>query len=163
MLELVKTGSIDAIVCWRDDRLMRHTRVYSAVEDALDEGDKVRQGRPAVEVYDATGNKLDRFVLGIKAQIGREENKRRVERIRMGKVGTLKRGLWPGVYHRLGYANEKAERGNRIILGPESEVKIIKDIFNWYDSGIGTREIRRRLIVEGRAQRGCGRQDGRSS
>lgn len=154
MLELVKTGNIDALVCWRDDRLMRHTRVYSAVEDALDEADKVRQGRPAVEIYDATGNKLDRFVLGIKAQIGREENKRRVERVKMGKIGTLKRGLWPGQYRRLGYATEKAERGNSIILGPESEVKTIKDIFNWYDSGLDVAQIRKRLQVEDRQQRG---------
>lgn len=154
MLEMVKAGGVDAIVCWRDDRLMRHTRVYSAVEDALDEADRNRQGRPAVEVYDATGSKLDRFVLGIKAQIGREENKRRVERIKMGKVGTLKRGFWPGDYRRFGYTTEKAERGKRILLGSESEVKTVKDIFNWYDSGLETVEIRRRLIAEERPQRG---------
>lgn len=154
MLDLVKAGGIDAIVCWRDDRLMRHTRVYSAVEDVLDEADKVRQGRPAVEVFDATGNKLDRFVLGIKAQIGKEENKRRVERITMGRVGTLKRGLWPGPYRRLGYATEKAERGNRIILGPESEAQTVKDIFNWYDSGLDVAQIRKRLWAEDRPQRG---------
>lgn len=154
MLDLVKGGLIDAIVCWRDDRIMRHTRVYSAVEDALDEADKVRQGRLAVEIYDATGNKLDRFVLGIKSQIGREENKRRAERIRMGKIGTLKRGLWPGVYHRLGYSTEKADRGKRILIGPESETKTVKDIFNWYDSGVGITKIRQRLISDGRIQRG---------
>jgi DNA invertase Pin-like site-specific DNA recombinase len=154
MLELVKTGSIDAIVCWRDDRLMRHTRVYSLVEEILDEADKVRQGRPAVEIYDATGNKLDRFVLGIKAQIGREENKRRNERIKLGRVGTLKRGLWPGPYPRLGYVTQKADRGIRILLGLEDEVNTVKDIFNWYDSGIGVVKIRKRLIAEDRTQRG---------
>lgn len=154
MLEMVKAGGVDAVVCWRDDRLMRHTRVYSAVEDALDEADRNRQGRPAVEVYDATGNKLDRFVLGIKAQVGKEENKRRVERIRMGKIGTLKRGLWPGMYHRLGYATEKAERGRRILIGPESEVQTVKDIFNWYDAGESVAQIRKRLRLEDRPQRG---------
>lgn len=154
MLEMVKAGGVDAVVCWRDDRLMRHTRVYSAVEEALDEADRNRQGRPAIEVYDATGNKLDRFVLGIKAQVGKEENKRRVERSRMGKVGTLKRGLWPGLYRRLGYATEKADRGVRIVLGPEGEVQTVKDIFNWYDAGTATVEIRRRLIAEEREQRG---------
>lgn len=153
MLEMIKQGGIDAIVCWRDDRLMRHTRVYSAVEDALDEADKVRQGRPPVEIYDATGNKLDRFVLGIKAQIGREENKRRVERVKMGKIGTLKRGLWPGMYRRLGYVTEKAERGNRIVLGPENEVQTVKNIFDWYDSGVSVKQISQRLIADDRPQR----------
>lgn len=153
MLDLVKRGGVDAIVCWRDDRLMRHTRVYSTVEDALDEADKVRQNRSPVEVYDATGNKLDRFVLGIKAQIGKEENKRRAERIKLGKIGTLKRGLWPGPYHRFGYATEKADRGKRIMLGPQSEVQTVKDIFNWYDSGVNIAQIRKHLIAENREQR----------
>lgn len=154
MLDLVKTGSVDAIVCWREDRLMRHIRVFSLIVDTLDEADRIREGRPPVEIYDATGAKLDRFILGIKAQIGQEENKRRVERIKLGKVGTLKRGLWPGPYHRLGYATEQAERGKRILIGPESEVQTVRDIFNWYESGVGVFQIRRRLIAESRQQRG---------
>ena len=96
MLELVKTGTIDVVLCWRDDRLVRHPRVAVALEDALDIGDKERPGKPKIAIYDATGAIIDRFTLSIKAAIWREENKRRAERTRMGKVGTLQEGRWPG-------------------------------------------------------------------
>ena len=155
MLALVKSGTVDAVICWRDDRLVRHPRVAVALEDALDEGNNHRTGKkPDILIYDANGSIIDRFTLGIKAQVWREENKRRAERIRLGKVGTLKRGLWPGPYHRLGYRTERAERGKRILLGVESEVQTVKDIFNWYDNGMNVAKIRKRLIYENRKQRG---------
>ena len=96
MLEVIKTGEADAVLCWRDDRLVRHPRVAVALEDALDIGDSRRDGRPKIEIRDATGAIIDQFTLSIKATIWREENKRRAERTRMGKVATLQQGRWPG-------------------------------------------------------------------
>lgn len=156
MLECVKTGNIDAIICWRDDRLVRHPRVNVAIEDALDEGDRERKGKPKIQIFDATGTNLDRFTMSIKAAIWKEENKRRVERIHLGKVGTLKAGGWPGVYDRLGYdtIREKGNRGRTIILGSDEEVQTVKDIYNWYDEGKSVRQIRRMLNAEGREQKG---------
>jgi len=61
---------------------------------------------------DATGAVIDRFTLNIKAAIWREENKRRAERMRMGKIGTLKDRRWPGQYDKFGYATVK-EPGKR--------------------------------------------------
>jgi hypothetical protein len=45
MLDQLKTGKIDAVICWRDDRLVRHPRVAVALEDALDFGDLKRNGK----------------------------------------------------------------------------------------------------------------------
>ena len=103
MLERLRTGEVDAALCWRDDRLVRHPRVAVALEDALDAGDARRNGKGKIKVFDATGGEIDRFTLSIKATIWREENKRRVERSRMGKIATLQQGRWPGHYIRLGY------------------------------------------------------------
>ena len=69
MLEMVKAGNLDIVLCWRDDRLVRHPRVAVALEDALDLGDAVRNGRPKIEIRDATGAVIDRFTLSIKATI----------------------------------------------------------------------------------------------
>jgi DNA invertase Pin-like site-specific DNA recombinase len=110
MLRVIKSGTPDSIVCWRDDRLVRHPRVAVALEDALDLGD-ARHGGRKMEIHDATGATIDRFTLSIKATIWREENKRRAERVRMGKTATLTRGFWPGTYHRLGYSTHKDGRG----------------------------------------------------
>ena len=109
MLDVVKAGDVDAVLCWRDDRLVRHPRVAVALEDALDIGDAQRNGKGKIEIRDATGAMLDRFTLSIKATIWREENKRRAERTRMGRVATLQRGRWPGTYPRYGYRAHKAE------------------------------------------------------
>jgi len=58
VLELLRQGDIDALVCWRDDRLMRHPRVAVVVEDALDTGDARRNGRGKIGIYDATDHRL---------------------------------------------------------------------------------------------------------
>lgn len=153
LLEKLKTGELDAAVCWRDDRLVRHPRVAVALEDALDLGDARRNGKPRITLYDATGAVIDRFTLSIKAAVWREENKRRGERSQMGKVATLRQGRWPGIYERLGYdaIKEDGLRGRRIILADESEVQTVKDIYNWYDQSVGTFDIRRRLLADNRS------------
>jgi DNA invertase Pin-like site-specific DNA recombinase len=153
LLEKLKTGELDAVVCWRDDRLVRHPRVAVALEDALDFGDSKRNGRPRIGLCDATGATIDRFTLSIKATVWREENKRRAERSQMGKIATLRQGRWPGIYERLGYdaIKEGGLRGRRIILADESEVQTVQDIFSWYDQGVGTFEIRRRLLAGNRS------------
>jgi DNA invertase Pin-like site-specific DNA recombinase len=150
LLELVKAGKLDAIVCWRDDRLVRHPRVAVVLEDALDTGDVQRNGKGKVKIFDATGGEIDGFTLSIKATIWREENKRRVERSTMGKVATLQQGRWPGGYIRLGYESirEPGKRGRRIVLADAKEVQLVKDIFDWYDSGVPVGRVRNRLLAQ---------------
>lgn len=150
MLEQLKTGDVDAAVCWRDDRLVRHPRVAVVLEDALDIGDARRNGKSKIKIFDATGGEIDRFTLSIKATIWREENKRRVERSKMGKIATLQQGRWPGYYIRLGYEciREPGKRGRRIVLADEQEVQIVKDIFDWYDSGVSVIRLRNRLLAQ---------------
>jgi DNA invertase Pin-like site-specific DNA recombinase len=155
MLALLRIGETDAVACWRDDRLVRHPRVAVALEDALDIGDAQRNGRPKIGLYDATGGMIDRFTLSIKAAVWREENKRRAERSQMGKVATLQQGRWPGVYDRLGYdaVKEAGKRGRNIVLN-EDEAETVRTIFDWYDSGVRSSEIRRRLLAKGTEQKG---------
>ncbi len=147
MLEVVRTGDVDAIVCWRDDRLVRHPRVAVSLEDALDAGDAQRNGKDKVQIYDATGAAIDCFTLSIKATIWREENKRRAERNKMGKIATLEQGRWPSSFHRLGYRTVK-ETGKcgRAIEIEEAEARWVRQIFAWADAGISMGEIQRRLI-----------------
>lgn len=156
MLEQVKTGKVDGIICWRDDRLVRHPRVAVALEDALDLGDSRRNGAGKVQIFDATGATIDRFTLSIKATIWREENKRRVDRVRLGRAGTLKEGRWPGSYQRLGYQTQKEahRRGFSIALGDPEEVQTVQDIYHWFTHGVSVLEIRDRLIARGCRQAG---------
>jgi DNA invertase Pin-like site-specific DNA recombinase len=152
---VLKIGETDAVACWRDDRLVRHPRVVVALKDALDIGDAQRNGRPKIGLYDATDGMIDRFTLSIKAAVWREEDKRRAERARVGKVAALQQGLWPGVYDRLGYdaIKEAGKRGREIALN-EDEAEAVNMIFDLYDSGVRSSEIRRRLLAEGTEQKG---------
>jgi len=154
MLEVVKTGDTDAVVCWRDDRLVRHPRVAVALEDALDIGDTQRNGRSKIEIRDATGAQIDRFTLSIKATIWREENKRRAERTKMGRIATLQQGRWPGSYSKYGYTTHRDEgqRGRRIAIN-EDEAQWVRKVHEMFDAGVGVHEIRRYLIAENAPQK----------
>jgi len=155
LLDLLKMGALGGLVCWRDDRLVRHPRVAVVLEDALDIGDAQSNGKGKIQVFDATGATIDRFTLSIKATIWREENKRRVERVRMGKVATLQAGRWPATYDRLGYTtkSERGRRGCEIVL-VEEEAQVVQQIFDLYDAGMGVKDIRDRLIASGAVQKG---------
>lgn len=148
LLDHVRTGQVDAVVCYRDDRLYRHERVVTALMDAVDEAERIR--KTPVEIHQATGS-IARDFMYLQAMIWRKENEARVARTVLGKVGTLKAGYWPGAYNRLGYKTKKAIRGNEIIID-ESAAATVKAIFNWYDSGRGLTDISRLLIAGGHYQ-----------
>jgi DNA invertase Pin-like site-specific DNA recombinase len=158
LFERLRTGELDAVVCWRDDRLVRHPRVAVALEDVLDIGDSQRGRKSKIGIYDATGAQIDRFTLSIKASIWREENKRRAERSNMGKIATLKQGRWPGSFDRLGYVTtrEPGKRGRGIELADPEEVETVKSIFDAYDAGEPLVDIRRKLVQKGVDQKGKG-------
>jgi site-specific DNA recombinase len=136
MLEAIKTGHYDITLCWRDDRLVRHPRVDVALEDALDEGDALRCGKEKIQLFDATGMEINRFLLNIVSGIWRQESKRRSERTRMGKYSTLIEGHWCGEFRRYGYKSVKilGKRGREIELDPIT-APIIKQIYKMYDGG----------------------------
>jgi DNA invertase Pin-like site-specific DNA recombinase len=153
MLEGIKTGQPDAVLCWRDDRLVRHPRVAVALEDALDQGDARRNGQTKIEIRDATDAIIDRFTLSIKATVWREENKRRAERGKMGKVATLQQKRWPGEFRRWGYKSvkEPGKRGRAIVEDPDT-APVVRKIFEMYDAGTNIAEIRKHLIANGVSQ-----------
>ncbi len=155
MLEVVKTGDADAVLCWRDDRLVRHPRVAVALEDALDIGDVARNSKGKTQIHDATGALIDRFTLSIKATIWREENKRRAERVKMGKIATLRQGRWPGDYRRFGYKTRKEEgKRGRTIEVDENEAHTVLAIHKMFDAGSTVQDIQRHLINNGVEQKG---------
>lgn len=156
MLEKVKTGDVDIILCWADDRLYRHERVVTLIKDALEEAEA--RGRGEVQIWQ-TGGIITKDFMYLQAMMWRKENERRAERLKMGRVGTLQAGRWPGQYLRLGYSTVKTEgkRGAEIVLADEGEVETVKKIYQWYDNGLSIVKIRRQLITQATPQKGVRR------
>lgn len=159
MLARLEQGDIDTVLFWDLDRMGRHLRVLGTVANSLDIAARNRGSyKPEVEILETSksSSPVNRVYLVIMIGLAQEENEKRARRIREGKIATLEQGLWPGTYNRLGYAYDETHkgRGKKIILGQASEVETVKKIFGWYDSGVGAREIRSRLLAGEHAQRG---------
>jgi DNA invertase Pin-like site-specific DNA recombinase len=126
MLEVIETGQVDVVLYWDNYRLGRHYRVLGTFLNALETGEKGLGQK--IQIWEAAngGAIVDRFVLGIKIGIGKEENEARKRRIKMGLIGTLEQGRWPSKYDRLGYDSikEEGKRGRKIILASDQEVQL---------------------------------------
>jgi DNA invertase Pin-like site-specific DNA recombinase len=129
LLAQVEAGDIDAIVAFDSSRIGRHLRVLGAVANSLDLANQRRNGRGEVAIWEADkNNSLNRLMLSIMITIAQEENETRVRRTRMGKIGTLERGLWPNQKFAFGYKLTKADRGYKIEVD-EKQAAIVRFIF----------------------------------
>lgn len=152
MIERVEQGDIDAIVNFDITRIGRHLRVLGTLANSLDIANSKR--RSEVQIWEASKNStVTRMMLGIMITMAQEENETRVHRVRMGKVGRLKKGYWPGPYQRLGYKLVKDEFGSKIEFELE-ELKIVQLIYDLADRGYSTYKIRRKLVAIGAKQKG---------
>ncbi len=133
MLRDAGGGGFDVLIAWREDRLYRGLRPMLLVLDAVEAGQfKVKLVR---ETFDAS-------MAPIKAAIARMEIQAIKERTAMGVKARLRAGKAWGM-PLYGYRRE----GDQVIEHPD-EAHWVRQIFDWYASGVGVREIARRLIDE---------------
>ncbi len=145
MLADGEAGLFDVIVAWREDRLYRGLRPMLAVLDLVERG---------CFTIDLVTEMFDPRMAPIKASIAKMELEAFRERTAMGVKARLAAGRsWAG-YYRYGYARD----GDNVIAHLE-EAPWVQQIFEWFVSGVGVRDIARRLISanapqkEGRQQR----------
>lgn len=101
MLEAARQGEFDVLLAWNEDRLCRG---YRPMVDLLDVLENSRLG-----VMLARGT-FDRDTFPIKVWAAKAENERRADRIRMGHLGRVKRGL-PHSNAPLGYISVRDASG----------------------------------------------------
>ncbi len=153
MLKEIEAGIVDVVVYYDLYRFGRHHRVLGTFLTSIDEANKKR--KEPIQIWEAAFKKMaSRIELGIMVTIGQEENEARVRRIKMGKIGTLKQGRWPGTFDCLGYdtRREQGQRGREIFLN-ENEAETVKKIFRWYDSGKSIVQIGELLRANGYTQK----------
>lgn len=152
MLEALRSGDIDAIVSFDLDRFGRHERVLGAYIDALDIADSMRRGKREIKIYDAVED--ESYSLGRVSDMvrdARKENEKRAKRFKMGRIGTLKMGLWPSKSVRYGYKPVEAVRGYTIEVD-NLEAEMVRFIFQEALT-CSIDQIRVKLLARGYEQR----------
>lgn len=150
MLDHLEQGNIDAVIYWDNYRLGRHFRVLGTLANSLDIAARNRSGKPEIELWEASKRTaISRIFLGIMISIAQEENEAKTRRVKMGRIGTLQQGRWPGEYRRYGYntVKEPGKRGVAIVLNPQ-EADVVQLIFDLADKGNSLLKIRKELISQ---------------
>ena len=135
MLADAAAGKFELLIAWREDRL------YRGLRPMLDTLDMVKQGVLDVELVKET---FDTKLVPIKASIAEWEIDSFRQRSHMGAKARLRQKKAWGGYLMFGYMRD----GDFVLEDPE-EAKWVRTIFQWYTTGIGVREISRKLIAEG--------------
>jgi site-specific DNA recombinase len=129
----------DVIIAWREGRL------YRGMRPMLDVIECIEKNKIEVELVKEV---FDSRMAPVKAWAARMELEAKNDRLLMGMSNGLEKGLaWsnPPPY---GY---KRVNGKTIVN--EEEAQWVRQVFEWYASGINMFEIRRRLINSGVKQR----------
>ncbi len=131
MMEMIKKGSIDTIVCWKPDRLARNMTEGGIIIDLLSSG-----VIKAIITHDKVYYPCDNVVyLSIEFGQGKQFVKDLSVNVKRGLVKKASMGIPNGVAS-LGFLNDKTEeKGNRKWKVDELKLKAIKTLFDMFLTG----------------------------
>lgn len=159
IIEDAKSGKFDMIVTRDVSRFARNT------SEALDYVQKLKN--IDVQVYfindgikTIQDNDSD-MKLTLMAMLAQEESKKISERAKAGQYISRNNGVLYGTGNILGYTRirKRSDKDKRNAIGDKSvptfaivpeEAETVRLIFNWYAEGLGIKQIKTRLLAEGR-------------
>jgi len=134
MKALVAAGGVDFILSWSQDRLLRKPR---QIEDFIDIEE-------ATDLTTASGRKAARD----RAVQASFETERKAERQRAQSRQRARKGVTP-VTECFGYDIIRDEKGQPQAVINADEAKVVREVFEWYVSGLGTHTIAQMLNERG--------------
>lgn len=140
MLADARTGKIQVIVAWREDRLYRSYRPMLDVLDCLDDSD--------IDI-ELAKESFDKRLAPVKAWAAKMELDAKHDRFLMGVGGKLEKGK--AVFFTPPYGYTK--NNDNIFQVDRIEGDWILKIWQWYADGLSMKELRQRLIIGGAQQR----------
>jgi len=147
LLREVQAGSIDAIVCYRIDRLSRSLADFTKLVEILD-----RDSVSLVSITESfnTATSLGRLNLNMVLSFAQYERELAGERIRDKFLASRKRGLWMGGHAPLGY-----DVRDRKLIVNETEAALVRHIFDRFlQVGSATRLVQELNAAGHRTKRG---------
>ncbi|MGI5841448.1 MAG: recombinase family protein [Patescibacteria group bacterium] len=146
MLDDARQGLFDIIVCWDLDRFSRDHVDLINLQKELKQKHKVQitSVNCPLEIEDPRlmtvkgqnmGKDIISAIMGILAE---SENKKRVQRMNLGKYGKAKKGMIPckapyGYRIRAEYENGNRNKRKEWVEVEPNEAKVVKEIFDLYD------------------------------
>ena len=125
LLEEIKSGKYNGIICWHPDRISRNAGDLGKVIDLMDQGLLVEIRTYSQTFTDNPNEKFLFMILGSQAKL---ENDTKSINIKRGLRARVEMGLWP-VIAPTGYLNEeRSDRPCSVIVDPK-RASVIKQIF----------------------------------
>lgn len=141
LLEMIEKGEVGRLYVFHADRLSRNDKTSSLIRYTLWKNKVVLYTQGGVT--DFTSDQ-DTLMFGILGQLATYENKLRTNRLRRGRIETVRDGNWHGGDTPFGY---RAVDGK---LTPfEDEVKWVRKVYEWYADGEKIDTIRLGLMSNG--------------
>ena len=143
MIEDCKAGKIDIILTKSISRFSRN------IVDTLENIRDLRDMNIAVifeEEHINTLNMQDEFFLTLLSSVYQQEIYNTSAHVKAGIKMKMKRGEMVSGFHTFGYDYDKTEKNLKV---NKEEAEIVRKIFEWYTSEVGSKEICRRLMTDG--------------
>ncbi len=144
MIRGIEKGVIDGIITWHPDRLSRNAGDAGRLIDLMDEG-KLKYIITHQQIFSNTPS--DKFFFNMLCIQAKMENDNKGENVMRGLVKKRRMG-YPGGIAKVGYLNDKGEKGLRKILPDRERFGIVRNIFKLFLSEKYSVRQLHRLSVE---------------
>lgn len=149
LLQDVKDGKIDVVVCWKYNRIARNMLDLLKIAKFLD---SYNVGLVSLSESFQTATKEGRLMFNMMAAVGEFERGTISENVKMGMLARARTGKWNGGIV-LGYdvvktGIEEKGKSSRLEINQE-EAKIVQLIFDMYAKGNGYKAIANALNKQG--------------
>ena len=145
---IYKDDSINCVICYEVSRISRHPKILYSIRDfLLDRKIQLIILKPYLRVMDDDGNLSDSasLMFSIFASFSEIEMTTKKTRMMRGRKYKMQQGKYGGGWFAFGY---KKDDNDNIVIDEES-AKVVRKIYNMYESGMSARTIAQELIELG--------------
>ena len=138
----IEEGEIKNLYVYNNDRLSRNESVWFHI--------RMKLKNNGVTLYVGDGTKynldhpMDEFIFGIMSEVSKYDNSIRSERLRRGRISSVKVGGWKGGPPPFGY-----QLVDKKLVPNQKEMFWVKRIYEMYSVGQTTYEIKKELMKNG--------------
>lgn len=141
LMRMVADGEVKHLYVYNMDRLSRNEQTAAAIRFNLQKN--------KVKVYHNSGvvdleSPSDKLLYGILAQLSVYDNEMRLDRLRKGRLESVRNGRWHGGRPPFGYS-----LAGGYLVENKDESEWVRKIYRWYDQGVKIDDIRLRLLENG--------------